>query len=72
MALTAPVEVAVVLAAKSAEAQTPSWVSLPSIAAPAACGRQAVAAGLGPQGGAPPRATQSSAIAASRAKPCRR
>ena len=71
MAFTAPVEVPVVLVANRALPQIPNWVSLPSIAAPAAAGtvpRAATSAQVVTASTAP----QSTAIAASRAVPCRR
>ena len=71
MPFTAPVEVPVVLVANRALPQIPNWVSLPSIAAPAAAGtapRAATSAQVVTASTAP----QSTAIAASRAVPCRR
>ena len=44
--LTAPVEVSVVASANSADSGPPKRTSLPSIAAPASCGRGAAGPGL--------------------------
>jgi len=70
IALTAPVDVPVVDAAKSAESAGPKRTSLPSIAAPTACGT-APAARNSAAVSSPTASTHSVPMTARIARPCR-